>query len=36
MMTKEELINQFKKEFHIENSLIINYLEEIYLIGEKL
>lgn len=33
-MTKEELINQFKEEFHIEDSPIINYLEEMYLIGK--
>ena len=32
-MTKEELINKFKKEFHTEHSPIIDYLEEMYLIG---
>ncbi len=32
-MTKEELINKFKEEFHTENSLIIDYLEEMYFIG---
>ena len=32
-MTKEELINKFKEEFHTEHSPAIDYLEEMYLIG---
>ena len=32
-MTREELINKFKEEFHTEHSPAIDYLEEMYLIG---
>ena len=32
-MTKEELINKFKEEFHTEHSPAIDYLEKMYLIG---
>ena len=34
-MTKEELINKFKEEFHTEHSSVIDYLEEMYLIGRE-
>ena len=34
-MTKEELINKFKEEFHTEYSPVIDYLEEMYLIGRE-
>lgn len=33
IMTKGELIDKFKEEFHTEHSPAIDYLEEMYLIG---